>query len=104
MKKVGKVPIQMENQFCSHVDPATSAQPIAANEIAQLNPQFRHLWKDKEHRPPPVADLSQVPKHFYTNYKTNMIRDAHYMAKAIVNARSQSPIMQSNNHLSTCDH
>ena len=25
MKKVGKVPIEMENHFCSHLDAATSA-------------------------------------------------------------------------------
>lgn len=33
MKKVGKVPIEMENHFCSHLDAATSAQLIAANEF-----------------------------------------------------------------------
>ena len=25
-----------------------------------------------------------VPKHFYSNYKTNMMRDAHHLAKSIV--------------------
>ena len=37
-------------------------------------------------------ELKKIPKNFYTNHRTNMIRDAHYMAKAIVNNRSNSPM------------
>jgi len=89
LKKVAKVPVEFENKFCSHVDPITSANLIAANELAQqTQSKFKNIWKDKEHRPP-REDYHQVPKHYYSNYKTNMIRDAHYMAKRIVeNVRS----------------
>jgi len=34
MKKVGKVPIELQNQFCSHLDPMTSAELINASELA----------------------------------------------------------------------
>ena len=38
-------------------------------------------------------DFNDVPRHYYSNFKTNLVRDAHYMAKAIVNSHSShSPI------------
>ena len=92
-KKVAKVPVEVEDKFCSHIDPGTSAQLIAAHELAQLDPKnkFNQRWRDKEFVPR-IEDFKQVPKHFYSNFKTNLIRDAHYMAKAIVQNRSHSPI------------
>lgn len=49
LKKVAKVPIEFENKFCSHIDPITSANLIAANELADHSKKFKGLWKDKEH-------------------------------------------------------
>ena len=95
MKKVAKVPIELENKYCSHLDPGTSAQLINASELANLDPKnkFAKRWQDKIHvTPAPANDFYEIPKRFYTNYKTNAIRDAHYMAKAIMrNNRSISP-------------
>ena len=90
LSKVAKVPITMENHFCSHIDPTTSANLIAADELARLDPsnKFNARWKDKDHRDHPYDALKAVPKNFYTNFKTNLIRDAHYMAKAITAHRS----------------
>lgn len=36
LRKVAKMPIEMENKFCSHLDPGTSAQLIAADDLAKL--------------------------------------------------------------------
>lgn len=95
LRKVGKVPVELSNKFCSHLDPMTSAELISANELAAMDPKnpFAGQWKDREHRPP--KEFKDIPRHFYTNYKTNLIRDAHYMAKAIVGNRSQSPMSRS---------
>ena len=51
MKKVAKIPVEFENKFCSHLDPGTSAQLIAANELAMMDPKnkFNGRWKDKAH-------------------------------------------------------
>ena len=103
LKKVAKIPVEFENHFCSHLDPGTSAQLIAANELAMMDPKnkFNGRWKDKAHMQR-EDDWNHVPKHFYTNFKTNLVRDAHYMAKAIVNSRSShSPLRHG--HTETCD-
>jgi len=85
------VPVEFENKFCSHIDPLLSAQLIAANDLAPHSKKFKNIWADKEQQRP-RDDWSQVPKHYYSNYKTNLIRDAHYIAKRIVSsATSQSP-------------
>ena len=55
-----------------------------AQELAQKkkNQSKYTYWNDKDVKA--KDDLfNSIPKHFYTNYKTNMMRDAHYMAKAI---------------------
>jgi len=54
MKKVCKVPIELENKFCSHLDAGTSAQLINASELANLDPKnkFAKRWQDKIHAPP----------------------------------------------------
>ena len=102
LKKVAKMPVEFENKFCSHIDPGTSAQLIAADDLANLdkNGKYHNPWKDKNH----VAqskDFTGVPKHFYSNFKTNLIRDAHYMAKRInEHNRSLSPMQ--NSCLGTC--
>lgn len=90
LSKVAKVPITMENHFCSHIDPTTSANLIAADELARLDPhhKFHNRWKDKEHRDLHSDALKAVPKNFYNNFKTNLVRDAHYMASAIKAHRS----------------
>ena len=37
---------------------------------------------DKDHKSPADTNFFRdVPKHFYANFKTNMIKDAHFMAK-----------------------
>ena len=84
LTKVGTVPITIENHFCSHMDPATSANLIAASELAPHNNKFGNMWRDKEHRAKTRHDWDNVPRHYYSNYKTNMVRDAHFMAKKIV--------------------
>lgn len=38
MKKVGKVPVELQNKFCSHIDPMTSADLINASDLAALDP------------------------------------------------------------------
>ena len=38
LKKVAKIPIEIENKFCSHLDPFTSAELIAADELAKKDP------------------------------------------------------------------
>ena len=93
MKKVGKVPVLFENKFCSHVHPQDGADMINASELANADPhnKFTKRWEDKNHIGPHGQDFKDIPKHFYTNYKTNLIRDAHYMAKALVRNRSVSP-------------
>ena len=37
LKKVAKMPVQMENKFCSHVDLETSAQLINADDLARMD-------------------------------------------------------------------
>ena len=95
LSKVARVPVQMENKFCSHMDPATSANLIAASELAPHNNQFSNMWRDKAHRSRHRHDWDHVPRHYYSNYKTNMVRDAHFMAKKIVDSHmsgnSKSP-------------
>ena len=36
LKKIAKMPIEMENKYCSHLDPGTSAQLIAADDLSKL--------------------------------------------------------------------
>jgi len=43
------------------------------------------MWSDKEHKDPKRLDWENVPRHYYSNFKTNMVRDAHFIAKQIVN-------------------
>ena len=52
LKKVAKVPVEMENKFCSHVDLETSAQLINANDLANMDStnKFSKRWQDKDHR------------------------------------------------------
>ena len=97
MSKVAKVPIVMENKFCSHMDPATSANLIAAQDLAPHNKNFFNMWRDKEVRSKSRHDLPKVPQHYYSNYKTNMVRDAHFMAKRIVDKHAQGIV-----HLEGC--
>ena len=53
--------------------------------------RFNERWRDKEHRAT-GQDYAGVPKHFYRNFKSNLIRDAHHMAKELVgHNRSLSP-------------
>ena len=90
LKKVAKVPVEIENQFCSHVDPATSAYLIKASDLNQVedgNP-FTRLWMDKEHKAPREKSFKEVPRHFYTSFKTNLIRDAHYMSRALAGSQT----------------
>jgi hypothetical protein len=51
MKRVAKVPVVMENKFCSHLDLDTSAVLIEANELAKLQKsgKFNKIWEDREH-------------------------------------------------------
>jgi hypothetical protein len=82
MKVVTKIPVELENKFCSHVDPNTSAHLINASELARLDPsvKFAKNWQDKIHVPATNDVNKVIPKNFYSNYKTNLIRDAHYLA------------------------
>lgn len=102
LKKVAKMPIEFENKFCSHIDAGTSAQLIAAEDLARADKsnRFHDRWKDKEHRVVQEG-FTDVPRHFYTNYKTNLIRDAHYMAKRIIDDHQTASPMQ-NEHLDSC--
>ena len=54
MRKVAKMPVEMENKFCSHLDPGTAAQLIAADDLAKMdkNGKFAGRWKDKDHQAP----------------------------------------------------
>lgn len=65
--------------------------------------KYSKMWSNKEHKHQLEGDFNSVPKHFYTNFKTNLVRDAHYMAKKIVENRSMSPMMQSGYHLEGCE-
>ena len=76
LQKVAKVPIEMHNKFCSHIDPVTSGQLIAANDLAEHSRAFGSMWTDKEHRFENES-FKTVPKHYYSNYKSNLVRDAH---------------------------
>lgn len=46
LKKVAKVPVEVENKFCSHVDLETSAQLINANDLAKMDStnKFSKRW------------------------------------------------------------
>ena len=93
LSKVANVPIEMQNQFCSHIDPVTSAQLISANDMAPHNRQFGQMWRDREHRDD-SSSYTTIPKHYYSNYKTNMVRDAHVTAAEKSASRSPLKHMQ----------
>ena len=105
LRKVAKMPVEVENKFCSHLDPGTSAQLIAADDLAKMdqNGKYYNRWRDKPHRT--VGDgYHDVPRHFYDNFKSSLIRDAHYMAKQIIeqnNNRSASPLHKTKSCLGT---
>ena len=46
LKKVAKVPVEVENKFCSHVDLETSAQLINADDLAKMDStnKFSKRW------------------------------------------------------------
>ena len=88
------------------MDPGTSAHLIYANELAELDPsnKFATRWADHDHKG--GFKTRHVPQHFYKNYKHNLIRDAHSMAKTIQQNRSQSPVQKEcghGNHENNCD-
>ena len=37
LKKVAKIPVEVGNKFCSHIDIGTSAQLIAADDLARMD-------------------------------------------------------------------
>ena len=75
--------MEVENQFCSHISPKVSAHLIQANDLNALddNNPYR-FWADRD-RKTRKENFNHVPKHFYTNYKTSLMRDAHEVAKVV---------------------
>lgn len=61
----------------AHLDSATATQVISGNELAGHHNKYGAIWRDKEKKRKTRDDWSAVPKKFYSNYKSNMIRDAH---------------------------
>ena len=81
--KKKSIPVELENQFCSHISPKLSAHLIQANDLNALddNNPYR-FWQDRD-RKTREEHFNAVPKGFYTNYKTSMMRDAHEVAKVV---------------------
>ena len=52
-----------------------------------------NYWADTERKKSQksLKSLKPVQKHFYTNYKTNMMRDAHDIAKAVAAGLPDDP-------------
>lgn len=72
------MPVVVENTQCSHV-PMT--QVIQANDLASLDKKnpFR-FWQDRDRRGK-NAKGKFIPKNFYSNYKSAIMRDAHDLSK-----------------------
>ena len=75
--------MELDNQYCSHISPKVSAHLIQANDLNALDDHNPYrFWADRD-RKTRQEHFNAVPKHFYTNYKTSMMRDAHEVAKVV---------------------
>jgi len=87
----------VENKICSHVDEKfAKTQIVQANDLDTLgksNP-FR-FWQDRDRRTKKDT-FNFVPRNFYTNYKTSLMRDAHDIA---ANIASQSTMFPEESHV-----
>lgn len=72
--KVANVPIEMKNHFCSHIDPAISAQLIAGTKLP----------------PHPRDSINLIPRDYYTNHKSHMLKEAREVARSIVDSHAHS--------------
>lgn len=88
------IPVEVENKFCSHIDPRTSTQIIQAHDLVKKvgggsgNTNFKY-WNDRQVKSKGEESFGSVPKRFYSNYKTNLVRDAHDLAKLVVSDSMQ---------------
>ena len=81
--KKKSIPVELDNQYCSHISPKVSAHLIQANDLHALDDHNPYrFWADRD-RTTRQEHFNAVPKHFYTNYKTSMMRDAHEVAKVV---------------------
>ena len=78
-----RIPIEVENHFCSHISPAMSAHMIQANDLNALDKNNPYRFWENRDRQTRTENFKAVPKSFYTNYKTSLMRDAHEVAKAV---------------------
>ena len=81
--KEKSIPVELDNNFCSHISPKVSAHLIQGDDLNALdmNNPYR-FWADRD-RKTREEHFKGVPKHFYTNYKTSLMRDAHEVAKVV---------------------
>ena len=99
--EIKSIPIELENEYCSHMSPAHQTHIIQAADLhksGEKNPY--NYWVDTE-RKKSEKNMKPVQKHFYTNYKTNMMRDAHEVAKAV--AADMSLEAKQCGHVEKCD-
>ena len=83
LPKDGSIPVELENHFCSHVSPEVSAHLIQANDLNALDQNNPYRFWETRDRKTRDEKFNAVPKHFYTNHRTSVMRDAHQVAAAV---------------------